>query len=116
MPIQKIFFVLKFIFAALLSGFLAIFGFGIISALSTNIAVSGTILQFDPNITIAYLILAYLLSFYYQLNRAQGYKYIILALILSYTTTFLQGSLFLVILVPIMKWLKLVTVESQSRS
>lgn len=107
---------LKLLFAVLLSGFLAIFGFGMISAVSTNMSVTGVGLQFDPIITLSYLVIAYMLSSYYQLNRAQGYKYFILALVLSYTTSFLQGSLFLVILIPVMKWLKLVTIEAGSRS
>ncbi|MEI6690730.1 MAG: hypothetical protein WCL07_03200 [bacterium] len=99
---------LKLVVAVALTGFAAILSVGVFSALSSNITFTGVEVQFDPMITIAYLGLAYFLSNHYQLDRSQGFRYFILALILSYTTPFLQGSFFLLLIIPTLQLFRLI--------
>ena len=93
----------------LLVGLLAIVLSGILTGMSANVQVAGVQIIFDPQITLAYLILSYLVGYFNSLTKRQNYYLFLFALLLSYTVNFLQGSIMLVLLAPILKKLKLIS-------
>ena len=64
--------------------------------------------QYNPIITIAYLLTACLFSYFYSATKKEMFSWCLLALILSFLVNFIIGSLFLVILPPTLKKLKLI--------
>ncbi len=88
--------------------FLTIFVSSLLSSFSENIQLSGVTTLFDPLITIAYLAIFFSVSHYYSLTRKQAYYYLLLALFLSFTINFVEGSLILVFLAPVLRKLKLI--------
>ncbi len=90
-----IFFVLIYLGAAVATGF--------ISALSNNIETSTFNIIFDSQITIAYLLMYYMLAKFYKLSDRQNYVFFVTTLLLSFTTNFIQGSLTLLIVPPLLK-------------
>jgi hypothetical protein len=95
-----IIFVLVYLGAAVATGF--------ISALSNNVETSTFSLIFDSQITIAYLLMYYMLIKFYKLTDRQNYLFFVSALLLSFTTNFIQGALTLLILPPLLKKFRLV--------
>lgn len=80
----------------------------LLSNFSENIIIAGFANSFDPLITIAYILVFYSVSFYYSLSKKQAYYYLLLALLLSFTINFVEGSLVLVFLAPILRKLNLI--------
>lgn len=95
-----IFFVLIYLGSAVATGF--------ISALSNNIETSTFNIIFDSQITIAYLLMYYMLVKFYKLSDKQNYLFFVTTLLLSFTTNFIQGSLTLLIVPPLLKQFKLI--------
>jgi len=85
-----------------------IFISSVISSFSENVSISGLTTSFNPLITIAYILVFYSVSFYYSLTKKQAYNYLLLALFLSFTINFVEGSMILVALAPILHKLKLI--------
>ncbi|MFH1244081.1 MAG: hypothetical protein V1487_00695 [bacterium] len=81
---------------------------GFISAFSSNIDVNSLSLIFDPQITIAYVLVYYSFVHFYKLTTNQSYLYLIFVLLLSFTTNFIQGSITMIVLPPLLKKLKLI--------
>ena len=79
-----------------------------LSVFSENIDQLSLTTSFNPLITIAYILVFYSVSFYYSLTKKQAYNYLLLALFLSYTITFVEGSMILVFLAPLLRKLKLI--------
>lgn len=97
-----VFFVLVYLGSAVATGF--------ISALSNNIETSTFNIIFDSQITIAYLLMYFMLNRFYKLTDRQNYIFFVVTLLLSFTTNFIQGSLTLLIVPPILKKFKLIQV------
>jgi hypothetical protein len=95
-----ILFVLVYLGSAVATGF--------ISAFSNNIETSTFNIIFDSQITIAYLLMYYSLSHFNKFSENQNYVLFVVALLLSFTTNFIQGALTLLILPPLLKKLKLI--------
>lgn len=99
--------VLKFLLIVvlfLLTNFVASFLAGILMLSGGNISVIGlNQISFDPALTIAYIILYYFLSHFYDLSPKTMYWMFLFTLFLSFTVNFIQGSLVLVILPPVLK-------------
>ena len=88
---------------------------GVISAISTNIDVTAISIIFDPQITIAYILVYYSTNHFYKFTSRQTYLYLLFTLLLSFTTNFIQGSIVMLALPPLLKKLKLIsTPESTS--
>lgn len=75
------------------------FFLGMLLTIGGNVKVIGfNKLAFDPMITIAYMILYYFITLFYQpASRAQFYLFLFV-LFLSFTVSFMQGALYLVVL------------------
>ena len=84
----------------------------LIASMSSNVQLSGLQAYFDPQITIAYLFVGYLTGYFHNLTKNQQKNLFIFALLLSYTTDFIQGSLTLILIIPILKKLKLIEVTA----
>lgn len=80
----------------------------LLSSFSENVSVSGISTSFDPLITIAYILVFYSVSHYYSLTKSQAYYYLLLSLFLSFTINFVEGSLVLVFLAPVLRKFKLI--------
>lgn len=91
-----------------LLGFLSLFFSGFLSSFSANIVSTDDTIFFDPLITLTYLILFYFLNHFYAFTNKQRGYYFILTLLLSYTINFVEGSIFLLILFPVLKKFKLI--------
>lgn len=92
---------------ALLS-FLSFFFSGFLSAFSANIINQEGVTYFDPLITLTYLVYFYFLNNLFSFTNKQRSYYFILTLLLSYTINFVEGSIFLLILFPVLKKFKLI--------
>lgn len=92
----------------ILSSFLAALIAGVFMAIGGNIGTVDFTVAFDSSLTIAYLLLYYFLSSFYQLSRRQNYLYLLLAISLSFTTDFVQGSILLIVLPPILRKFRLI--------
>lgn len=99
---------LLIILATLVVGFVASALSGVLVALSANATINGLRIEFNPMITLAYLVLAYLLAYFNGMSKQQMFGWCLFALFLSYTINFISGSLLLVLLPPALKKLKLV--------
>lgn len=99
-------FVLVYLGAAVATGF--------ISAFSNNIETSSFAIIFDSQITIAYLLTYYSLAHFYKMTERQNYLLFVATLLLSFTTNYIQGTISLLILLPILRKLKLIESPTQS--
>ncbi len=93
---------------AVLVGLLAAVLSGILVAISGNAQISGVQVVFDPQITLAYVIVGYFVGYFNELSKKVQGNLFLLALFLSFTVNFIQGALTLVLLPPVLKKLKLV--------
>ncbi len=100
--------VLGIIATTTILGLVCVFLSGFLSAFSANLSIQNGLTYFDPLITIAYILVFYSVSHYYSLTKKQAYNYLLLALFLSFTINFVEGSLILVFLAPILRKLKLI--------
>ena len=99
-------FVLVYLGAAVATGF--------ISAFSNNVETSSFAIIFDSQITIAYLLTYYSLAHFYKMTERQNYLLFVATLLLSFTTNYIQGTIALLILLPILRKLKLMDNPTQS--
>ena len=95
-------------------GFLSAIISSILTGVSSTIQISGLQTVFNPLITIAYLLIGYLISYFNALTKKQQYKLFIFSLLLSFTIDFINGAILLIILIPLLKKLKLITSTSPS--
>jgi hypothetical protein len=82
---------------------------GVVLALSGNATIANFQINFDPQITIAYLLVNFFVSRYYLLTQKQSYNFFVLSLLMSFVVTFIQGALFLILLPPVLKGLRLIS-------
>ena len=87
---------------------------GFISAFSNNIETSSFAIIFDSQITIAYLLTYYSLAHFYKMTERQNYLLFVTTLLLSFTTNYIQGTIALLILLPLLRKLKLIEKPAQS--
>ncbi len=73
----------------------------------SNIQIIGTSLAFDPLITIAYILVFYFITLFYQPRPKAQYLLFLMTLYLSFTTGFVEGSIFMVALYFSLRRLKL---------
>lgn len=74
------------------------FFIGFLSSLGGSFSSIGlSQLNFDPLITIAYVMLYYFLTLFYQPDTSSQYKLFLFTLFLSFTVSFMQGAIFLVL-------------------
>lgn len=98
--------------ALIVSAFVASLAVVFLIGVGGNIEVVGfTSLAFDPQITIAYMLVHYFLSQYFEVERKL--PFFIFTLLLSFTTNFIQGSLFLVLFYSILRLFKLIGVQEE---
>lgn len=84
--------------ALLISTFVSSFALGILLTIGGNIQVVGAGLNnlaFDPMITIAYMLLFYFVTLFFQPKAKSQLFLFIFTLFLSFTVTFIQGSVYL---------------------
>ena len=98
------------IVTALLAAVLA----GVLLALGGNATLANFTINFDPQITVAYLLVFFFVSRFSNLSHKQGYTFFLLTLVLSFTVNFIQGSLLLIMLPKILT--KLHLMEDNSRA
>lgn len=91
-----------------LLGFAAIFLSGFLTAFSANITSTNGQTYFDPLITLTYLVFFYFLNYLFTFTPKQRSYYLFLTLLLSYTVNFVEGSILLLVLYPVLKKLKLI--------
>ncbi|MDH7476320.1 MAG: hypothetical protein QHH09_02505 [Microgenomates group bacterium] len=91
--------ILVILLILVLANLLSSFFWGFLLTMGGNIEVIGfNSISFDPLITIAYMILFYFLSIFYQpVPKAQFYLFLF-TLFLSFTVNFIQGSIYLVLI------------------
>ena len=87
---------------------------GVISALSANISVTSISIIFDSQITIAYILVYYSTNHFYKFTNKQTYLYFLLTLLMSFTTNFIQGSIIMLSLPPLLKKLKLIASPTEN--
>lgn len=87
---------------------------GFISAFSNNIETSSFAIIFDSQITIAYLLTYYSLAHFYKMTERQNYLMFVTTLLLSFTTNYIQGTIALLILLPLLRKLNLIEKPAQS--
>ena len=92
--------ILTFVIASVLTG--------VFSAFGGNLSLINTTVVFDPSITIAYILVYYLISHFTNLSRNQSYGFFLTALLLSYTVDFVTGSLLLILLPLVLQKLHLI--------
>lgn len=87
------------IISLLIANIFSAFFLGILMMIGGNITIVGlNQVNFDPLITIAYILLYYFInSFYQTAGKAQMYLFLF-TLFLSFTVNFIQGAIFLVII------------------
>ncbi|MBI3366564.1 hypothetical protein HY041_02980 [Candidatus Roizmanbacteria bacterium] len=93
----------------LISNLVSSFFLGALLSVSSNIQVVGlNTINFDPMITIAYMMLYYFVTLFFQPpSKAQFYLFL-LTLFLSFSIPFIQGSLFLVSLYFLLRKFKII--------
>lgn len=92
-----------------LCNFLSGFFWGFFLTLGGNIRVVGfNEISFDPLITIAYMILYYFITLFYQPNSKAQYYLFLFTLFLSFTVNFIQGAIYLVFLYMFLRFAKLI--------
>jgi hypothetical protein len=96
----KLFNFVKFLLAIVIAGAVAIFGYGVLSAINTS---------FDTTVVFVYLVLAYILGNFFNLSKTHLFRFYLLAFLLSFIVPFLPGSLFLFLIIPLLKLFKLIS-------
>jgi hypothetical protein len=96
----KLFTFVKFLFAFIIASAAAILGYGILSAINTS---------FDTTVVFVYLVLAYILGNFFNLSKSHLFRFYLLAFLLSFIIPFLPGSLFLFLIIPLLKLFKLIS-------
>lgn len=94
----QIFNIIKIITATVVVGAIAAFASGFVSSFITT--------YFDPTTVLTYIVIAYLLGNYHHLTNHQAYICFIASLILAFTVPLLAGSIFLVLIIPTLRLLK----------
>jgi len=85
------------VLAYYLAQFISQFAFGFLTGVGGNIKIVGlSNVAFDPLITIAYIVMYYFITLFYQPHHKVQYLLFLLTLLLSFTVNFIQGSVFLV--------------------
>ena len=75
------------------------FVLGFLGSLGTSFATIGlNQLNFNPLTTIAYIMLYYFITLFYQPESSTQYKLFLFTLFLSFTVNFIQGAIFLIFL------------------
>lgn len=83
------------------------FFLGFLTAMGGNISIGGfNKIEFDPLITIAYMMLFYFMTIYFQPKHQLAL--FLFTLFLSFTVNFIQGSIFLVVFYFLLRKFKLV--------
>lgn len=78
---------------------IASFFFGMLLTIGGNIqSVGFNKLAFDPMITIAYMILYYFITLFYQPHSKAQFYLFLFVLFLSFTVSFMQGAIYMVVL------------------
>ncbi len=77
-------------------------------AIGGNIRFIGGRFSFDPLITIAYMSVYYFITLFYQPSPKAQFYLFLFVLILSFTITFIQGSILLVFLYALLRKLKII--------
>jgi hypothetical protein len=98
----KIWTVVKMVVFFLISNMIAAFMLGLVSGIANvaggNIVFTGVReVNFNPLITIAYLMIFYFLLMFHKPQADKQYGLFLLTLFVSFTVNFLQGSILLVI-------------------
>lgn len=92
--IFKLVLILLFLFFANIA---SSFILGFLSSLGSNFATIGlNQLNFNPLTTIAYILLYYFITLFYQPENSAQFKLFLFTLFLSFTVNFIQGSIFLI--------------------
>src|SRR3972149_9682604 len=99
---------LLILLVTIIVGLLAAVLSGILVAVSGTAQLSGVQIVFDPQITLAYVIVGYFVGYFNELSKKAQGNLFLLALLLSFTVNFIQGTLLLVILPPVLKKLRLI--------
>lgn len=85
------------------------FVLGFLSAFNKNIKIVGPDkFRFEPSVTIAYILLWYFITLFYQPAIKIQYFLFIVTLILSFTVSFMQGAFYLVVLYFLLRRLQLI--------
>lgn len=101
--------IIIFIVILVLANLVASFLLGLISAMGSNIQLIGlSQVSFDPLITIAYMLLFYFNTLFYQPSPRAQYYLFLYTLFLSFTVPFIQGALFLVVFYFLLRKLKMI--------
>lgn len=101
--------ILTIVICLIIANLISAFLLGIFMTIGGNIQVIGlNKLNFDPLITIAYMILYYFLNSFYQPSDQGKYLLFLFTLFLSFTVGFLQGAIFLVLVYLFLKKLKII--------
>ena len=83
--------------------------FGFFLGLGGNIKMIGfNKVAFDPLITIAYMMLFYFMSMFYQPDAKKQFYLFLLVLFMSFAVSFIQGAIFIVILYVVFRKFKLI--------
>lgn len=93
----------------ILAGFVSAFLGGAISVLGGNVELVGlSSITFDPLLTIAYIVLYYYLSKFYEVAGRAAYWLFIFTVLLSFTVNFIQGAILLILFFAGLKRLKVI--------
>ncbi len=85
--------------ALFVANFISQFFLGFLTGIGGNIKIVGlSSIAFDPLITIAYILLYYFITLFYQPQPKNQYYLFLFTLFLSFTVNFIQGSVLLVAL------------------
>jgi hypothetical protein len=95
--------IILFVVILFTANFGAMFFMGLLTGISanatTNVVFSGMDkVSFDPLITIAYFLVYYFLTLFFQPNTQHQYYLFLLTLFISFTVNFVQGSFLLICL------------------
>ncbi|SRR3989339_554208 len=92
----------------IIANFGSAFLVGVLTQIGGNIKLVGIQLSFDPLITIAYLMLFYFNTLFYQPSPKAQHALFLFTLFLSFTVSFIQGSIFLSIFYWLLKKAKII--------
>jgi hypothetical protein len=97
------------ILSLLIANIVSAFSLGVIMVISGNINVIGlNKINFDPLITIAYILLYYFLSSFFHSESRFHFYLFLFTLFLSFTVNFIQGAIFLVVFYLLLSKFKLI--------
>lgn len=102
--------ILLIIVSLLIANIVSAFLLGMLTMIGGNITIVGlNQVNFDPLITIAYMLLYYFINNFYQpAGKAQPYLFLF-TLFLSFTVNFIQGAIFLVVVYFLLSKFKLIS-------